>query len=223
MKLFKNSWDNILDEETNKLYFQKIGEFLKQERLKGKKIYPDSKDYFKVFQLTSFNEVKVVLLGQDAYFTKGVADGLAFSNKKELYLPPSLKSIFNEIETIYYDGFILEQDSNLDRWAKQGVFLLNKYLSVEDSLPLSHSRIGWEEFTNFVISELSNKRERLIFLLLGAKAQQVEKLIDTNKHLIIKAEHPASAAYNNRRWKANDCFNKINNYLKENNKQVIKW
>lgn len=223
IELFGESWYKILKDEINKEYFTDIGKTLKEEREKRVKIYPDKEDYFKAFKLTPFGQVRVIIIGQDPYHTKGVADGLAFSCKKEFHTPPSLQIIFNEIENDIYDGLKLEQDTNLDRWAIQGVLLLNKYLSVEEGKSLSHNYIGWDQFTNFVISKLSELRNDLVFILWGKEAQKVEKLINTDKHLIIKGVHPASVFYNEDKFSGGKYFSRANEYLKRFHKTEIIW
>ena len=223
IKIFGEDWYEVLEKEVNKDYFTKIGVFLKQEREeRGKKIYPDASDYFKAFRKTPFGQVKVVIIGQDCYHD-GSADGLAFSSKKEFYTPPSLKIIFDEVERSLNGGLYLERYENLERWAEQGIFLLNRYLSVEEKLPKSHSRIGWEEFTSTVIKEISINRNQVVFMLWGADAKQVKYLIDGTKHLILEAGHPAAGFYGTDTFSNCKHFSLCNEYLKLVKKQEIKW
>lgn len=221
---FGNDWNDKLEGDIESTYFSKIGTFLASEREKGKIIYPDSQDYFKALKLCSFQDTKIVIIGQDPYSNPNEADGLAFSCKEGCTnIPYSLKQILKAVEDDIYSGFIIQEDWGLERWAKQGVLLLNRYLSVEKKKPLSHSLIGWEKFTNQIISLLSGKNESIVFLLWGSKAQEVEKLITNPIHLIIKEEHPAASGYANRDWIYNKCFSKTSKFLEENGRRKIEW
>ena len=225
MSIFKNNWDDVLEYELKQDYFQNLGRYLKKEREKGKTIYPNSENYFKALKLTDYYDVKVVIVGQDCYFN-GEADGLAFSVSDENIInpPASLKHILDAIEEDIYSGFILDQDWNLERWAKQGVLLLNRVLSVEKGKPASHYNIGWEQFTNMVISSLNARKDNseIVYILLGKKAQELENLISPVS-IILKAEHPAAASYNNRKWEHNNIFSRTNKILEENGQNKIKW
>jgi uracil-DNA glycosylase len=222
MSLFNNSWDDILKKEIESPYFIELGIHLKKQRELGKTIFPESKNYFKALKETDFYDVKVVLVGQDCYFN-GEADGLAFSVSDEKFVacPKSLRLILDAIEESIYNGFKVDQDWNLERWAKQGVLLLNRVLSIEKGKPASHYFIGWEQFTEAVISSL-NMRDDIVFILLGKKAQELEKFISP-KSIVLKAEHPAAAGYNNRKWEYNDVFKKCNEILEQNGKDKILW
>lgn len=220
---FKNDWSQILKEEIEKQYFNQIGVLLSSERQKGKIIYPKSKDYFRALKLCSYEDTKVVIMGQDPY-NKSEADGLAFScNDEVVRLPPSLINILDAIEEDIYSGFIIQEERGLERWANQGILLLNKYLSVERGKPLSHSLFGWDRFTNYIISYLSAKNKPIVFMLWGREAQKIKSLITNKKHLIIECEHPAAAAYANRKWEYNKCFSKCSKFLDETYGKRIEW
>jgi len=216
-------WEFILDKECKKPYFQEIGLFLYEQRSKNKTIYPDAVNYFRAFKECWYENTKVVIMGLDPY-SKGEADGLAFScNSEVIILPPSLKNIFSAIEESVYRGLNVEQDQELSRWAKQGVLLLNRYLTVERGMPESHNHIGWDTFTNSVISLLSAKTTPIVFILMGRKARSTASLITNASHLVIEIEHPAAASYNNRKWEYNDCFRKTNRFLEKFYGDGIEW
>lgn len=223
MTLFKNDWDESLKIELESTYFEQIGAFLSSEVNKGKTIYPARENIFKALRLCSREDTKVVIVGQDPY-ADGSADGLAFSCDEEtVRTPPSLQQIFYAIEQDIYGGFLIQEERCLERWASQGVLLLNRYLTVEKNKPLSHSLIGWENLTNEIICSLSGKEDAVVFLLWGKEAQKVKKLITNSRHLIIECEHPAAASYGNRAWEHNKCFSKTNKFLIENGKRRIEW
>lgn|SRR5574343_567452 len=225
MNLFKNDWDSVLANALQTPFFENVGNFLFEEREKGKTIYPDKTDYFKAFKLTPYSKVKVVILGQDPY-PKGEADGLAFSVKNDpsiIKCPASLTAIFEEIENDVYQGFRPEQDWNLERWAVQGVFLLNRILSVEKFKPKSHAGVGWEWFTADVIEALNNHPEPLVFMLWGKEAKDVKPLIKDSKHLVLTSGHPATKFYDNDTWSGNKHFSQCNKFLEENGKRTIEW
>ncbi|SFV55215.1 Uracil-DNA glycosylase, family 1 [hydrothermal vent metagenome] len=189
--------------------------FLIQQKKQKKIIYPHSKNWFKAFELTPFDKVRVVILGQDPYHGEKQAHGLSFSVPQNIKAPPSLKNIFKEINN---DLQIDNKTTDLTPWAKQGVLLLNSVLTVEKNSPASHSNKGWEVFTDKVISLLNQHKKGIVFLLWGAYAQSKSILIDTNKHLILKAVHPSPlSAY--RGFFGCKHFSKTNNYLS----QPINW
>ena len=184
----EQSWKVVLLKEFNKDYFIKLKQFLLDEK-KHHSIYPKGKDIFNAFNYTPFNKVKVVILGQDPYHGTGQANGLCFSVPDEVRQPPSLKNIFKELSSDL--DVPLAKTGNLSVWAKQGVLLLNATLSVRVKQAGSHQNMGWEQFTNRVIQEISQKKEGVIFLLWGRFAQDKAELIDKNKHHILTAPHPS--------------------------------
>jgi uracil-DNA glycosylase len=191
----EESWKKELQEEFDKDYFKKLVNTLKQEKAAGKEIYPAGDEIFNAFKLAPFQDVKVVILGQDPYHGPGQAHGLCFSVNKGVIIPPSLKNIYKELEADV--NFLKPEHGNLTSWAQQGVFMLNASLTVVRSSPMSHAKIGWAQFTNAVIKLLSERKEHLVFLLWGKFAQEKGKLVDTNKHTVLTAAHPSPfSAYN---------------------------
>lgn len=220
-----NDWNEILEQELKKPYFQRIGEFLASEREASKIIFPNKEDYFRALKKCSFKETKVIMMGLEPY-NRGESDGLSFSCHSEVIKTPySLKKIFENIEEEIYDGFKVEQDISLDRWAEQGILLLNRYLSVERGKPESHSHIGWDIFTSALIKSLSAKDESLVFLLFGSKARQVKKdILNKDKHLIIECEHPAASAYKETyEWDNKECFKRTSAFLQSKGHNRIEW
>jgi len=189
----EESWRSVLNDEFKKPYFHQIKEFLLKE--KGTAIYPPGKKIFNAFNQTPFDQVKVVILGQDPYHGKGQAHGLCFSVPDGIAQPPSLVNIFKELKDNL--GFPVPQTGNLTKWTQQGVFLLNAILTVKANQPASHRNIGWEQFTDAVIMRLSEEKSGLVFLLWGKFAQEKEAIIDTNHHFILKAAHPSPYSANN--------------------------
>ena len=216
------SWKAVLTNEFQKSYFIQLSEKVKQLYTDpGIGVFPKQSEIFKAFDLCPFKETKVVVLGQDPYPTKGHAHGLSFSiNKIELPFPKSLKNIFKEIQTDL--GKPVPENGNLERWAEQGVLLLNTVLTVEEGNPDSHKGIGWEQFTDRVIELLSSDKEKVVFLLWGAKAISKESLIDQSKHFVLKSVHPSPlSAY--RGFFGCKHFSKTNSFLKSNNMAIIDW
>lgn len=215
------SWKEVLKQEFEKSYFIELAGFLKVEKAMGKVIYPPGSLIFNAFELTPFDKVKVVILGQDPYHGKGQAHGLSFSVMKGVKPPPSLQNIFREIASdlgIQFSGTY----GDLSHWARQGVLLLNASLTVREGEPLSHSKIGWEQFTDAVIKTVSAKKENVVFMLWGRFAQEKQALIDATKHLILKAAHPSPfSAYNG--FMGCKHFSKANDYLVKNGKEPIDW
>lgn len=214
------SWSKVLAPEFEKPYFAGIVNFLKEERAAGKIIYPPGPEIFSAFSLTPFDEVKAVLLGQDPYHGPGQAHGLCFSVRKGVAVPPSLVNMYKELKAdLDIDppghGF-------LEQWAKQGLLMLNASLTVEAGKPMSHSKIGWEQFTDAVIRTVSEQKEGIVFILWGKFAQQKEALIDTSKHFVLKAAHPspfsATAGFFGSR-----PYSKTNKLLQQQGKQPIDW
>ena len=214
------SWKDKLKEEFGKPYFKSIVEYIKLAKQNGKIIYPEGKYIFNAFEQTPFEKVNVLILGQDPYHGAGQAHGLCFSVQDGIKAPPSLMNIYKEIHDDI--GTEIRSNGNLVHWAKQGVLLLNSSLTVEANTPMSHSRIGWEQFTDAVIKKVSDDKEGIIFLLWGRFAQEKESLIDTSKHFVLKAAHPSPfSAYNG--FFGCKHFSKTNEILKRQNKTEIKW
>lgn len=215
------SWKEVLKQEFEKSYFIELAGFLKVEKAMGKVIYPPGSLIFNAFELTPFDKVKIVILGQDPYHGKGQAHGLSFSVMKGVKPPPSLQNIFREIASdlgIQFSGTY----GDLSHWARQGVLLLNASLTVREGEPMSHSKIGWEQFTDAVIKTVSAQKENVVFMLWGRFAQEKQALIDATKHLILKAAHPSPfSAYNG--FMGCKHFSKANDYLVKNGKEPIDW
>ncbi len=214
------SWLEALHEEFKKPYFADIKQFLLQENQQGKTIYPPASLIFNAFNLTPFSKVKVVILGQDPYHGPGQAHGLCFSVPEGIAQPPSLVNIFNEIKDDL--GIQPPNHGNLEHWAKQGILLLNAFLTVRANTPASHSKIGWEHFTNAVIKKLSDEKDGLIFLLWGRFAQNKESLIDPFKHHILKAAHPSPFSVYNGFYGCKH-FSKTNQILENKGQEIIDW
>ena len=213
------SWKEALKDEFEKPYFQKLISFIKVEKGAGKKIYPPGSQIFSAFNTTPFNEVKVVVLGQDPYHNPGEAMGLSFSVPKGVRIPPSLKNIYKEL----YEDVKANppQHGDLTEWANQGVFLLNAMLTVEHKKAGSHKKSGWQDFTNAVIQKISEERNGVIFMLWGNFAKAKTELIDESKHLVLKAAHPSPLAGG--AYFGSKHFSKANAYLEENGKKPIDW
>ena len=191
MNEIKN-WDDFIAIETKKKYFEEIKNSLMSDHKSGKTMYPEPKNFFKAFEICPFEKVKVIILGQDPYHTPGTANGLAFSVNNNQKLPPSLKNIFKEIET---DVGVRNKSGDLTGWAKQGILLLNSSLSVIGGMPSSHSKIGWEKFTDKAV-QLIQKKKNKIFLLWGNFAKQKRELI-TDENYILEASHPSPFSASN--------------------------
>lgn len=215
----EESWKRVLAQEFEKPYFQELARQLHEEKRAGRVIYPPGPLIFNAFNLTPFDKVKVVILGQDPYHGPGQAEGLSFSVPHGIPLPPSLVNIYKEIETDL--GVQLHKDGSLRGWAEQGVFLLNAILTVRAGQPTSHSRIGWAEFTDAVIRTLSEQRKGLVFLLWGNFARSKRDLIDTSRHTVLEAPHPSPLA----RGAFFGCkhFSKANQVLISEGLQPIDW
>ena len=205
--------------EFEKRYFGDLVRFLRAEKRAGKVIYPPGPLIFNAFEQTPFDEVKVVILGQDPYHRPGQAMGLSFSVPKGVPLPPSLKNIYKELERD--TGFKNPGHGDLTGWARQGVFLLNAFLTVERGKPASHQKIGWQYFTDAVIRTLSEEKEDLVFLLWGRFAQAKTALIDEMKHYVLTAVHPSPLAGN--RFLGCGHFSKTNELLTQNGLPPIDW
>jgi len=183
------SWKEVLKQEFNKPYFLQVAAHLKTEKASGATVYPPGSLIFNAFNTTPFNEVKVVILGQDPYHGPGQAHGLSFSVPDGVPPPPSLVNIYKELHADI--GIPIPKTGNLTKWAKQGVFLLNAMLTVRANEPASHSKIGWMDFTDAVIRKISDEKKGVVFLLWGRFAQEKQVLIDETKHHVLKAAHPS--------------------------------
>ncbi len=214
------SWKSVLSTEKEKPYFKSILSRIEEERKKGQVIYPKNADIFNALQLTPFEEVKVVILGQDPYHGPNQAHGLCFSVQAGVQPPPSLQNIFKEIHDDL--GLPIPKHGHLEKWAKQGVLLLNAVLSVRAGLPQSHTDIGWEQFTDKIISELNSKRTGIVFLLWGSSAQKKGAVIDPTKHFILTAPHPSPLSAH-RGFMGCKHFSKTNEILKKQGKTQIDW
>lgn len=215
----EESWKAVLLDEFQKPYFEKLKTFLLYEQ-STHIIYPQNKNIFNAFNYTPFNNVKVVILGQDPYHGAGQAHGLSFSVQEGIANPPSLQNIFKELKDDMHCP--PPQNGNLTAWAKQGVFLLNTVLTVRAGEAHSHRNQGWENFTNAVISTLSTQKEHLVFILWGGPAATKESLIDTQKHLILKAPHPSPLS-SYRGFFGSKPFSKTNEYLTCKGLKPIEW
>ena len=214
-----NNWDKFLSEEYKKEYFQTLMNFVKEE-YKNKTIYPKQNEVFNAFRYTDFDNVKVVILGQDPYHGPNQAEGLSFSVSNEVIKPPSLKNIFKELESDL--GIPFPEHNSLKPWAKQGVLLLNAVLTVEEHKPTSHKDKGWETFTDDVIKILNTRKEPIVFILWGAYARAKKVLITNPNHYIIESAHPSPFSARNGFF-GSKPFSKTNEFLKKNNIKEIDW
>lgn len=214
------TWQSLLGSEKKQPYFQAILDYIKKERAAGKIIYPQQSDIFNAFKLTSFESAKVVILGQDPYHGAHQAHGLAFSVPRGVSPPPSLQNIFKELKSDL--ALPIPRQGCLESWAKQGVLLLNTFLTVQAGMPGSHASIGWEQFTDTVIKILSREKEGLVFLLWGAHAERKGKIVDSNKHTLLTAPHPSPLSAH-RGFFGCRAFSKTNALLKTQGKKEIDW
>ena len=215
----EESWKQALQSEFDKPYFAGLVSFLHEEKAAGQTIYPPGGQIFRAFELTPVNQLKVVILGQDPYHGPGQAMGLSFSVPDGVAAPPSLRNIFKEIESDL--GIKMSGRPNLESWARQGVLLLNSVLTVRASQPTSHSRIGWQEFTDAVIKYISDNCNGIVFMLWGNFARSKKALIDTSRHYVLEAAHPsplAGGAFFGCRH-----FSKANEILLNEHKTPINW
>jgi uracil-DNA glycosylase len=214
------SWKKVLESEFELPYFKTLSETVRTAYLGSAPVYPPPKSIFNAFELCPFDQVKVVILGQDPYHGAGQAHGLCFSVQDGVRVPPSLQNMYKEIKDDL--GIEIPQGGNLERWAKQGVLLLNATLTVIDGKPGSHQKIGWETFTDAVIKKISDEKEHVVFLLWGKYAQDKGAHIDTAKHLVLKAPHPSPlSAYTG--FLGCKHFSKTNEYLKTNDLSPVEW
>lgn len=216
--MINKKWDIVLKDEMKKDYFRKLGTFVKHEYA-TKRCFPEYKNIFNALRYTDYDEVKVVILGQDPYHGVGEAHGLSFSVQEGCRRPPSLDNIFKELED---DLHIHREKNDLTDWAKQGVLLLNSIMSVEMDRPLSHQNHGWEQFTDTIIQKLNEREKPLVFVLWGSYARSKKVLITNSKHKIIESVHPSPlSAY--RGFFGSKPFSQINQFLKETGQEEIRW
>jgi len=214
------SWKEVLKEEFSKAYFLNLMNYVSEEYTKYE-CYPPSETVFSAFEYTAFQNVKVIILGQDPYHGPNQAHGLSFSVSGASKIPPSLRNIFKEINEDI--GSSILDSGNLTPWATQGVLLLNAILTVRAGEAGSHQRKGWEQFTDAVLEKLSRDREGLVFMLWGGTAQKKEKMIDASKHLILTSGHPSPMSANRGYWFGNKHFSLANEYLKRKGEKPIVW
>ncbi|MCL4122143.1 UNVERIFIED_CONTAM: hypothetical protein GTU68_014214 [Idotea baltica] len=215
------NWLDLISQEKQKLYFKQTLSFLEAEKEQGKIIFPAEEDIFNAFKLTEFDNLKVVILGQDPYHNYNQAHGLAFSVQKGVDIPPSLRNMYKELEASV-EGFQTPTHGNLENWAKQGIFLLNTTLTVEAHSANSHKDIGWETFTDSMIQKISKYKQNVVFMLWGAHARKKKSLIDSSKHLVLESSHPSPlSAY--RGFLGCGHFVLANDYLQKNNLGEIEW
>ena len=215
-----SSWHKVLSDEFEKPYFLQLISFVKNE-YSTKKCFPNESEIFAAFNHCSFEKIKVVIIGQDPYHGFGQANGLCFSVNDGITFPPSLKNIFKELETDL--NLTLPKSGNLQRWADQGILLLNSTLTVRESEAGSHQNHGWETFTDAVIQKISDEKEDIVFLLWGGFAKKKGNKIDRTKHHIIETGHPSPLSANRGLWFGNRHFSKTNTYLKTLGKETIEW
>lgn len=214
-----NKWDELLKEEYKKDYFLKLMDFVKNE-YKNKVIYPKQNEVFNAFRYTDFDNLKVVILGQDPYHGPNQAEGLSFSVSNQVLKPPSLKNIFKELESDL--GIPYPEANSLKPWANQGVLLLNAVLTVEEHKPTSHKDMGWEQFTDDVIKIINQKKEPVVFILWGAYARNKKALITNPNHYIIESAHPSPFSARNGFF-GSKPFSKTNEFLKSKGLKEIDW
>ena len=215
----EQSWKDALADEFGKPYFESLVRFLHNEKSAGKKIFPPGSQIFRAFDLTPVDKVKVVILGQDPYHGAGQAHGLSFSVPAGVPAPPSLKNIFKEIESDL--GIRMSGYPDLENWARQGVLLLNAVLTVRSGEAASHSRIGWEQFTDAVIRYLSDNCEGVVFMLWGNFARGKRDLIDSSRHCVLEAAHPSPLARG--AFFGSRHFSQANSYLHASGRSPIDW
>lgn len=218
-KIFKNDWEDLLKDELNKDYYKKLRSFLIEE-YKTRTIYPDMYDIYNALHYTPYKDVKVVILGQDPYHGPNQSHGLAFSVKYGVRIPPSLRNIYKELHDDL--GCFIPNNGYLEKWARQGVLLLNTSLTVRAGQPNSHKNIGWERFTDHIIELLNEREDPIVFILWGSNAISKEKLITNKRHYIIKSVHPSPLSAN-RGFFGSKPFSKTNKFLMSIGKEPIDW
>ena len=221
MVRIEEGWKKALDDEFNKPYFKELTEKVRNEyKLNPGHIFPPGPKIFNAFDACPFEDVKVVIIGQDPYHGKGQANGLCFSVEPGVSMPPSLVNIFKEVSND--TGAPFPKDGDLSRWAAQGVLLLNSSLTVREGQAASHAGIGWEEFTDAVVDKLNREKENLVFILWGSHAIKKGEKIDRNKHLVLTSPHPSPLSAH-RGFFGNHHFSKTNDYLRSHGKGEINW
>lgn len=215
------SWNDVIGAEKQQPYFQQIMDYVQQRRDAGVVVYPPEQHVFNAFKHTEFDQVKVVILGQDPYHGLGQAHGLCFSVRPGIPTPPSLKNIYKELAQDI-EGFQIPAHGNLQQWAQQGILMLNTVLTVEQGKAHSHAKIGWETFTDKIVSLLSEQREGIVFLLWGGHAQNKGSVIDRSKHHVLESAHPSPLSVH-RGFFGNRHFSQTNKLLAEQGLAPINW
>jgi uracil-DNA glycosylase len=216
---FPNGWDKILNDEKNKLYYQSLVDEVSKKYI-SEKVFPPVEKVFNAFTLTSLDDVKVVIVGQDPYHEEGQANGLAFSVNTGVALPKSLQNIYKEL--FYEFGYPIPKNGSLESWAKQGVLLLNDSLTVKEGEAASHSNLGWQTFTNNVIKALNQLDRPIVYLLWGNFANKKAELITNPKACVIHTAHPSPLSAS-RGFFCSSCFKRVNQFLKDNYLEPINW
>jgi uracil-DNA glycosylase len=213
------NWTSFFEQEKQKPYFNKLQQEIEKE-YNTQTVFPQKENIYKAFDLTPLDNVKVVIIGQDPYHGKGQAEGLSFSVQKGIKHPPSLKNIFKELKAD--TGNEIPENGSLQKWAEQGVFLLNTTLTVREKSPASHAKIGWQMFTDHVIQYINEQTEHVVFILWGAHAQKKETLINKQKHCVIKSAHPSPFSAH-KGFFGSKPFSNANHYLEKHHKKPITW
>jgi uracil-DNA glycosylase len=216
----EESWKKVMMKEFGKPYFKQLVNHIKTEKEQGKEIFPAGSHIFNAFEKTPFAKVKVVILGQDPYHGAGQANGLSFSVAKGIQKPPSLLNILKELQTDL--GVPIPESGNLEKWALQGVLLLNASLTVRASEPMSHAKIGWADFTDEIIRKISVLNNHVVFILWGKFAQEKRVLIDPQKHMILRCVHPSPLSVH-KGFFGSRPFSQTNEYLMRHGKDPIDW
>ncbi|MCA1320359.1 uracil-DNA glycosylase [Bacillus tianshenii] len=219
MEISCENWSALFKEESEKDYYNELNQFINKE-YESKIVYPPREDLFRAFRATSYEDVKVVIIGQDPYHGRGQAHGMSFSVQKGVTIPPSLRNMYKELQADL--GIATPNHGYLMEWADEGVLLLNTVLTVRESEPNSHKGKGWERLTDAVISKLNERSRPVIFLLWGKHAEQKEKLINNSRHYVIKSPHPSPFSAN-RGFFGSRPFSKVNGILKEMGEKEIDW
>ncbi|MDA1370158.1 MAG: uracil-DNA glycosylase [Proteobacteria bacterium] len=216
----EDSWKQVLAAEFDAEYMQTLRQFLREEKARGKQIFPPGEEIFSALNTTPVDSTKVVILGQDPYHGVGQAHGLCFSVKKGIALPPSLLNIYKELQSDI--GFVPPEHGSLTHWAEQGVLLLNAVLTVEAGRAASHQGVGWERFTDQIVKILNEQKSGLVFILWGSYAQKKGAMIDRRKHLVLQSPHPSPLSAS-RGFFGNRHFSQANAYLARQGKTAIDW
>ncbi len=212
-------WQTFFNHEKQQAYFKELEKELETE-FQNYTIFPEKQNIYKAFDLTPLDNIKVVIIGQDPYHGKGQAEGLSFSVQQGVKHPPSLRNIFKELKSD--TGYDIPESGSLQKWAEQGVFLLNTTLTVREKSPASHSKLGWQTFTDHVIQYINDQAENVVFILWGAHAQKKETFINKEKNYVIKSPHPSPFSAH-KGFFGSKPFSNANNYLEKHHKKQIKW